>query len=186
MQQIDFGAFRTPGTYRLKVDGRTSHAFTIAADVYRPLSRASLNFFYQQRAGVAIDARFAGGTQWARAAGHVREVVTCFKGMDQAGTDWPGCPYTLDVTGGWYDAGDQGKYVVNGGIALWMLQNLYEVDAARPPSPMAAPHCPRRGTASTTCSTRRASRCASCWRCRCPTARPWPCRSGGRGAGRYG
>ncbi len=59
MQQIDFGAFRTPGTYRLKVDGRTSHVFTIAADVYRPLSRASLNFFYQQRAGVAIDARFA-------------------------------------------------------------------------------------------------------------------------------
>ena len=62
VQQIDFGAFRTPGTYRLKVDGRTSHVFTIAADVYRPLSHASLNFFYQQRAGVAIDARFAGGT----------------------------------------------------------------------------------------------------------------------------
>lgn len=133
VQQIDFGTFRTPGTYRLKVDGRTSHPFTIAADVYRPLSHASLNFFYQQRAGVAIDARFAGGTAWARAAGHTHEVVTCFKGLDQAGTDWPGCPYTLDVTGGWYDAGDQGKYVVNGGIALWMLQNLYEVDAASPP-----------------------------------------------------
>ncbi|WP_433910018.1 glycoside hydrolase family 9 protein [Sphingomonas yabuuchiae] len=145
VQQIDFGAFRTPGTYRLKVDGRTSHVFTIAADVYRPLSHASLNFFYQQRAGVAIDARFAGGTQWARPAGHAHEVVTCFKGVDQAGTDWPGCPYTLDVTGGWYDAGDQGKYVVNGGIALWMLQNLYEVDAASPPFPDGSAALPEAG-----------------------------------------
>ena len=145
VQQIDFGAFRTPGTYRLKVDGRTSHAFTIAADVYRPLARASLNFFYQQRAGVAIDARFAGGTAWARAAGHTHEVVTCFKGLDQAGTDWPGCPYKLDVTGGWYDAGDQGKYVVNGGVALWMLQNLYEVDAAAPPFPDGSAALPEAG-----------------------------------------
>ena len=27
-----------------------------------------------------------------------------------------GCNYSLDVSGGWYDAGDHGKYVVNGGI----------------------------------------------------------------------
>ncbi|MBK9393819.1 MAG: glycoside hydrolase family 9 protein [Uliginosibacterium sp.] len=31
-----------------------------------------------------------------------------------------------DVTGGWYDAGDQGKYVVNGATALWALQNVIE------------------------------------------------------------
>jgi len=145
VHQIDFGAFRTPGTYRLRVDGRTSHAFTIAADVYRPLARASLNFFYQQRAGIAIDARFAGGSQWARAAGHGSEVVTCFKGRDLAGTDWPGCPYRLDVTGGWYDAGDQGKYVVNGGIALWILQNLYEIDTGSPPFPDGAAALPEAG-----------------------------------------
>ncbi len=33
---------------------------------------------------------------------------------------------TIDVTGGWYDAGDHGKYVVNGGISLWLMQNQYE------------------------------------------------------------
>ena len=38
---------------------------------------------------------------------------------------WTG-GYTLDVTGGWYDAGDQGKYVVNGGIAVAQLLGLYE------------------------------------------------------------
>ena len=31
------------------------------------------------------------------------------------------CDYSLDVTGGWYDAGDHGKYVVNGGIAVHQL-----------------------------------------------------------------
>ena len=36
------------------------------------------------------------------------------------------CDYSLDVSGGWYDAGDHGKYVVNGGIALWTLMNLWE------------------------------------------------------------
>jgi endoglucanase len=35
------------------------------------------------------------------------------------------------VTGGWYDAGDHGKYVVNGGISLWTLLNLFEVQQLR-------------------------------------------------------
>ena len=34
--------------------------------------------------------------------------------------------YTLDLTGGWYDAGDHGKYMVNGGISTWTVQNQYE------------------------------------------------------------
>ncbi|MCA9700725.1 MAG: glycoside hydrolase family 9 protein, partial [Myxococcales bacterium] len=28
--------------------------------------------------------------------------------------------------GGWYDAGDHGKYVVNAGISVWTLLNLWE------------------------------------------------------------
>ena len=36
------------------------------------------------------------------------------------------CSYTLDVSGGWYDAGDHGKYVVNAGISVWTLLNQYE------------------------------------------------------------
>jgi endoglucanase len=66
------------------------------------------------------------GKRWARPAGHPTERATCISGRDRNGNIWPGCPYTLDLTGGWYDAGDHGKYVVNGGIALWTLLNLYE------------------------------------------------------------
>jgi endoglucanase len=139
------GTVRAPGTYRLEVDGVDSHPFAIEAGLFHPLSRAALNYFYQTRAGIAIEARYAGGAQWARAAGHPHEVAACFKGADERGTIWPGCPYTLDVTGGWYDAGDQGKYVVNGGISLWTLQNLYEANAGAPPFPDGSAALPEAG-----------------------------------------
>jgi endoglucanase len=127
---VSFDSVTAPGTYRIEIAGQTSRAFAVDAGIYAPLASAALNFFYQNRAGIPIEARFAGGAQWARPAGHPKEVAPCFKGADERGTVWPGCSYTLDVTGGWYDAGDHGKYVVNGGISLWTLQNLYERQAA--------------------------------------------------------
>ena len=133
VHQVDLSALTKPGDYRLTVGGHTGRPFAVSADIYRPLARAALNYFYQSRAGTPIEARFAGGTQWARPAGHPHEVVPCFSGADASGMVWPGCgSYTRDVTGGWYDAGDQGKYVVNGGITLWTLQNLVEVERTMP------------------------------------------------------
>ena len=41
------------------------------------------------------------------------------------GEPWT-CDYTLDVNGGWYDAGDHGKYVVNGGISVAQLMSTWE------------------------------------------------------------
>ena len=125
-----FTGVTRPGRYRLKVGPRESLLFAIDAGIYAPLARDALNFFYQQRAGVPIEARWA-GARWARAAGHTRERAPCFSGKDQVGTVWPGCPAVADVTGGWYDAGDHGKYVVNAGISVWTLQNLYESGFAR-------------------------------------------------------
>lgn len=126
VQQIELPALRKAGRYRLLVAGAEPREIVVAEAPLGPLKYAALNYFYQTRAGIPIEARYAGGAAWARAAGHPHEVVTCFSGKDEQGNDWPGCDYTLDVTGGWYDAGDHGKYVVNGGIALWTLQNLYE------------------------------------------------------------
>lgn len=125
VQRIDFSAFRTPGAYRLRTVAGESHSFRIASHLYAPLARDALAFFYHQRAGVPIEARVV-GAKWARPAGHPHEVAKCFAGKDERGTEWPGCGYSLDVTGGWYDAGDHGKYVVNGGISLWTLLNVHE------------------------------------------------------------
>ncbi|MEI9928439.1 MAG: glycoside hydrolase family 9 protein [Sphingomonas sp.] len=123
---IDFGGFARAGKgYRLHVGAMASRPFTIGAGTRGHLARDALAYFYHSRAGVPIEARYV-GARWARSAGHVHEVAGCISGKDARGTVWPGCSYALDVTGGWYDAGDQGKYVVNGGIALWTLLNAYE------------------------------------------------------------
>ncbi len=130
----DFSAYTTPGSgYTLRVGDAVSYPFDIGADVYTRLKYDALAYFYHNRSGIEIAMPYAGDPQWTRPAGHVGvspnrgdTEVTCFAGKDNGGREWPGCGYTLDVSGGWYDAGDHGKYAVNGGISVWTLMNLYE------------------------------------------------------------
>ncbi|NKY39763.1 glycoside hydrolase family 9 protein [Cellulomonas septica] len=120
---IDFSTFDTPGSgYVLSAGGASSLPFDISADPVKKLRYDALAFFYHQRSGIAIESQYVGST-YARAAGHLGVAP------NQGDTSVPcrqSCGYNLDVRGGWYDAGDQGKYVVNGGIATWQLQNAYE------------------------------------------------------------
>ncbi|MBO0868967.1 MAG: glycoside hydrolase family 9 protein [Micromonosporaceae bacterium] len=124
VQNIDFGRFHGTGTgFTLTADGETSYPFAISKNIYTALRSDSLQFFYIQRSGIAIDGNLV-GQQYARPAGHVG--VPPNQG-DTAVPCQPGvCDYTLNVAGGWYDAGDQGKYVVNGGIATAQLLGAYE------------------------------------------------------------
>jgi len=128
---IDFSDVTTTGTgLTLVADGETSHPFSIAEDLYAQLRYDALNYFYLARSGVDIEASIV-GEEYARVAGHVGVAP------NQGDTDVPcigprtyyqgwTCDYSLDVTGGWYDAGDHGKYVVNGGIAVAQLLSTYE------------------------------------------------------------
>ncbi|GIG38475.1 glycoside hydrolase family 9 protein [Cellulomonas phragmiteti] len=128
---IDFSDVRSTGTgLTLVADGETSHPFAIAEDLYAQLRYDALNYFYLARSGIDIEASIV-GEEYARVAGHVGVAP------NQGDTDVPcigprayydgwTCDYTLDVTGGWYDAGDHGKYVVNGGIAVAQLLATYE------------------------------------------------------------
>jgi endoglucanase len=126
VHELDFSAFKRPGTgLRLVVGCARSAAFAIEDRPYAALKRDALAYFTQSRSGVAIEKKYA-GAPWARPAAHVDETATCRAGADRFGNQWPGCSYTLNPAGGWYDAGDQGKYVVNGGISVWTLMNLYE------------------------------------------------------------
>lgn len=125
VQMADFTAVTRPGRYILVMDNVRSVPFRIGGDLYHPLKVDALRYFYLNRSGIPLDKKYAG--DWSRPAGHLSDdAVTCFKGRDAEGTQWDGCDYTLNARGGWYDAGDYGKYVVNGGIAVWTLQNLYE------------------------------------------------------------
>jgi endoglucanase len=120
VQQIDFSSVKRPGEgFKLRVGTDESVPFAIRRDIYRRLKYDALAFFYLQRSGIPIKMPYAGTRAYERPAGH-------------PGDKKVGCPpeapcsYTLDASGGWYDAGDQGKYVVNGGFTVWMLQNEYE------------------------------------------------------------
>ncbi len=116
----DMSSFKQPGEgYRLRVGADTSYPFAIGRDIYKKLKYDALAYFYHNRSGIPVAMPYAGDAKWARPAGHASDKsVPCAPGS--------GCTYSLDVAGGWYDAGDHGKYVVNGGISVWTLLNQYE------------------------------------------------------------
>jgi endoglucanase len=127
---LDFTATTATGAgFTLSVDGQTSYPFDIRADLYADLVVDAMSYFYPVRSGIAIDAAIA-GDGYGRPAGHIGvapnkgdNAVSCQSAeVSQAlyGEPWT-CDYTLDVSGGWYDAGDHGKYVVNGGISAGQL-----------------------------------------------------------------
>ena len=122
VQQIDFSSFNAPGKgYKLKVGPGKAESlpFEIGPDVYKRMKHDALAFFYLQRSGVPIKMPYAGSKGYERPAGHTGDKsVPCSKEAK--------CDYSLDVSGGWYDAGDHGKYLVNGGFSVWALQNEYE------------------------------------------------------------
>lgn len=122
----DFSDFKKEGTgYTLKVGNETSHPFDIRSDLYSKLKYQALAFFYHQRSGLELKMPYVGEAQYARPAGHLN--VPPNKGdKDVTCAPESPCPYKLDVTGGWYDAGDHGKYVVNGGISVWTLLDQWE------------------------------------------------------------
>ncbi|MEU9291241.1 glycoside hydrolase family 9 protein [Streptomyces sp. NPDC048275] len=123
-QVADFSSYRRAASgYVLVVDGQAGDPFDIRANLYAGLRSDALAFFYHQRSGTPVEASLV-GPAYARPAGHLGVApnqgdvdVPCQSGV---------CDYTQDVRGGWYDAGDQGKYVVNGGLSTWLLVNSFE------------------------------------------------------------
>lgn len=129
---FDFSRFTRSGAgYVVTVDGETSYPFEISARVYERLRKDSKTFFYTNRSGIAILDSLAPG--YGRAAGHVGALpnrgdtaVSCQAPRDFMDSWTCDRSFVQNVTGGWYDAGDHGKYVVNGGLAVALLMSEYE------------------------------------------------------------
>lgn len=113
VMQADFSDFTAPGTYRITVsNGDDSYPFTIGADVYDDLLRDTMLMLYRQRCGVALTGDTVGA--FAHPACHTEEALVY--GTDQK----------REVSGGWHDAGDYGRYVVSGVTAVADLFLTYE------------------------------------------------------------
>ena len=134
VQTYDISSIKKPGTYRLFRDGYIGNPIVVGENVYVDVTKAALKWFYYQRAGMALETRYAG--KWARAMGHADDSVIVY------GTDLPTAKVVAQSKGkpepkkadakiiksqrGWYDAGDYGKYIVNSGITVFTLLELYE------------------------------------------------------------
>lgn len=118
----DFSGLTKPGSYEVVVPGMPhSYDFTIGNDVQRAAAVASLKGYYYQRSDMPLEERFAG--RWHRAAGHPDTQVLVHPGA--AGPSRP-AGTVIATPGGWYDAGDYNKYIVNSGITMGTLLSAYE------------------------------------------------------------
>ena len=106
------------GDYRVYVrDVGFSYPLHVSAQPYREVFTAAVRGFYYQRAGAELPEAHAG--EWARAAGHPDTLVYYHPSTGRDGG-------TFRSPGGWYDAGDFNKYVVNGAFPVGQLLALYE------------------------------------------------------------
>jgi endoglucanase len=121
VRQADFSEFKTPGLFKMKVEGLpASYSFLIGEAPLLAAHSASAKAFYFNRSGIEITKKLGG--QHARAAGHPDTEVKIHKSA-RSKTRRKGT--VLSGSKGWYDAGDYGKYVVNSGISTATLLMSY-------------------------------------------------------------
>lgn len=118
---IDFTAFAKEGNYLLQISDRIYRNFTISNNCYENILKASCKAYYLNRASMDIDAQYAG--PYARKAGHLDNNVLYHSSAFDANHDENS---RLNSPGGWYDAGDYNKYIVNSGISTFTLLRAYE------------------------------------------------------------
>ncbi|MGF7030866.1 endoglucanase [Paenibacillus mucilaginosus] len=116
--KADFSGLTAPGDYVLTVDGiaEPSAAFQIGdGSIYSTLLKDVQKFFYFQRANEDLLAEHAG--IFARTGDRKEDHNLPFQSDPTT---------TKDVSGGWWDAGDLGKYVTVGATAISDLLWAYE------------------------------------------------------------
>lgn len=111
--RFDFSSVTTTGTYKIVAGDQESFEFTISENVYDDAFKATLRMFYLQRCGMELTDDLAGAH--AHPECHVEKAK--IYGTDE----------TIDVSGGWHDAGDYGRYVVPGAKAAADLLLAYDL-----------------------------------------------------------
>lgn len=107
----DFSDCTTPGTYYIDAGelGKSSE-FVISDNAYDEITSDVIMMLYRQRCGVVLG---ESGDKFAHSACHQNQAKVISTGE------------YIDVTGGWHDAGDYGKYVVPGAQTVADLLSAY-------------------------------------------------------------
>jgi endoglucanase len=117
--QGDFSRLTRAGIFSIQLNtGITSAQFKTVPGVYEAALDAAIKSFYFQRASMPIEKQYGGIYQ--RAGGHPDDqcIFHPSTGKEEGNMNSPG---------GWYDAGDYGKYVVNAALTVGQMLYLLEM-----------------------------------------------------------
>ncbi|MEI6192949.1 MAG: glycoside hydrolase family 9 protein [Verrucomicrobiota bacterium] len=113
----DFSACHEPGIFQLDVPGvGRSPRFEIGSGAFTNAYRTAMLGMYLWRCGTAVSATF-GGKLFAHDACHTNDAW-----LELAGGEHSVRP----SLGGWHDAGDYNKYVVNAGVSVGVMLRAWE------------------------------------------------------------
>ena len=108
----DFTDFQSPGRYKIiSSPSGESYEFSIGTNLYQDVFSDVVLMLYKQRCGKLDDAI---ADEFSHEACHTQEAVIY------------GTTDKIDVSGGWHDAGDYGRYVVSGAKTVADLMLAYE------------------------------------------------------------
>lgn len=109
----DFSEYKEPGTYVIQTeDNGESFSFAIGDDIYKDLKNDVFKMLTLQRCGMELTKEYAGA--FAHKKCHTGKATVY------------GTKEEKDVSGGWHDAGDYGRYVVSGAKTVADLLLAYE------------------------------------------------------------
>ncbi len=110
----DFSDFSDEGKYRVTSGDETSAVFAIGDGVYDKVFRDVSKAFYYLRCGCGLEEKYAGVYRHGK----------CHTGIALLYEDKK---TELEVSGGWHDAGDYGRYVTAGACAAAHLLYAYRM-----------------------------------------------------------
>ena len=111
----DFSELEAEGEYKIITPtGEESYTFVIGQFIYKQVFQDAVRFFYLQRCGEEISEAY--GDKWAHPACHT--TLARIYGSDKK----------IEVTGGWHDAGDYGRYIVATSKAVADLMLAYKAN----------------------------------------------------------
>ncbi|MGN0636969.1 MAG: glycoside hydrolase family 9 protein [Huintestinicola sp.] len=109
----DFSEVTEAGEYYIRSEScGSSFPFKIGGNVFDRLLRDSVRMMYFQRCGTELDEKYAG--KFSHKPCHMHKAY--LYGTDES----------IDVSGGWHDAGDYGRYTVAAAVTAAQLLLAYE------------------------------------------------------------
>ena len=113
---IDFSDFKSEGNYSIYIEGLgISPEFKISHNVYNELFKVLMMGMYLWRCGTSVNVNY-NGVNYSHRACHTLDGDMRYIGFNGR----------KDGVGGWHDAGDYNKYIVNAGVSVGMMFMAWE------------------------------------------------------------